>query len=122
MLLHKPVKQKKNNIVLINFKKFKNLKFFILLYKDDVFKFTKQYYAFLADNAHTDKLLVIVGPICSGKTTLISRLITDFPNFFDIPKRTTTRKPSANEVENKNFYFVARDRFFQVYIFLLHKF
>jgi len=79
-----------------------------------VFKFTKQYYAFLADNANTDRLLVIVGPICSGKTTLIKRIINEFPNFFDIPKRTTTRKPSPNEEENKNFYFVAREKFFQV--------
>lgn len=42
------------------------------------------------------------------------RLISEFPNFFDIPKRTTTKKPSQNEEDNKNFYFVAREKFFQM--------
>ncbi len=42
------------------------------------------------------------------------RLINQYPNYFDIPKRTTTKKPSQNEEENKNYYFVAREKFFQV--------
>ena len=79
-----------------------------------MFKFTKHYYAFLADDANLDKLLIVVGPVCSGKTSLIKRLITEFSNFFDIPKKTTTRKPGNNEDENKNFYFLAREKFFQM--------
>ena len=55
-----------------------------------------------------------MGPTCAGKTSLINRIISEFPNFFDIPKRTTTRKPSPNEEENKNYYFVPREKFFQV--------
>lgn len=68
----------------------------------------------MANDANLDKLLIIVGPVCSGKTSLIQRLIAEFPNFFDIPKRTTTRKPSNSEEENKNFYFLPREKFFQV--------
>ena len=79
-----------------------------------MFKFTKHYYAFLADDANLDKLLIIVGPVCSGKSSLIQRLITEFPNSFDIPKRTTTKKPSNDEEYNKNLYFLPREKFFQV--------
>ena len=68
----------------------------ILLHKpDDVFKFTKDYFKFLSDKGESDKFVILVGPNSVGKTTLINKIIEDFPDYFEVPKHTVT-----NEKEN----------------------
>jgi guanylate kinase len=63
----------------------------LLLHKpDDVFKFTKDYFAILSEKPKVDKLLLIVGPAGVGKSTMINELISHFPDIFVIPKKITT--------------------------------
>ena len=51
----------------------------VLLHKpDDVFKFTKDYYALLAEQPNIAKILIIVGPSGVGKGCLLKRLCEEF--------------------------------------------
>jgi len=51
------------------------------------------------------KLFVITGPSGVGKGTLLTRLLTVFPNL-EYSISTTTRKPRAGEVDGVNYFFV----------------
>ncbi len=63
----------------------------LLLHKpNDVFKFTKDYFAILSEKPEVDKLLLIVGPTGVGKSRMINELIGQFPDIFIIPKKVTT--------------------------------
>ena len=65
----------------------------ILLHKrDDVFKFTKDYFKFLCDKGESHKLVVLVGPNSVGKTSMIDFIIKEFPDHFIKPDfRSTVR-------------------------------
>ena len=49
-------------------------------------------------------VVVLSSPSGAGKTTLVS-LLSKLDNF-EISISHTTRKPRANEIPNKNYYFV----------------
>jgi guanylate kinase len=57
-------------------------------------------------------LLVISSPSGAGKTTLARRLAGEFDMRFSVSY--TTRAPRKDEVEGKDYHFVARDRFAQM--------
>lgn len=51
-------------------------------------------------------LLVVVGPSGSGKSSLISRLMKDFPGGFGYSISHTTRGPRTGEVDGVSYHFV----------------
>ncbi|BAV92179.1 guanylate kinase [Candidatus Desulfovibrio trichonymphae] len=54
--------------------------------------------------------LVVSAPSGAGKTTLISRLISEFPHFaFSVS--CTTREPRRGETDGQNYIFLSRDEF-----------
>lgn len=54
--------------------------------------------------------LVLSAPSGAGKTTLVHRLLKDFPDFaFSIS--CTTRAPRAGEVDGRDYHFLSRERF-----------
>lgn len=56
--------------------------------------------------------LVICAPSGTGKTTLIKRLVSEFPRFaFSVS--CTTRAPRPNEVEGQDYYFLSRQDFIE---------
>lgn len=55
-------------------------------------------------------MVIITAPSGSGKTTIIQRLLKEYPKFnFSIS--ATTRKPRANEVDKKDYYFISVEEF-----------
>ena len=60
--------------------------------------------------AQKGKLFVITAPSGAGKTTLVKKLIEDFPNLrFSVSH--TTREARSDEKEGEDYYFLGRDRF-----------
>lgn len=55
------------------------------------------------------KLLTLTGPSCSGKTTLLNKLVSEH-NFFGVTSHTT-RPIRKGEIEGKDYYFVDEDEF-----------
>jgi guanylate kinase len=51
-------------------------------------------------------ILVIGGPSCVGKDTLIKRLITDEPNRYEKVPSYCTRTPRPNEENGKTYFFI----------------
>lgn len=65
----------------------------ILLHKpDDVFKFTKDYFKFLCDKGESHKFVVLVGPNSVGKTTMLNKILEEFPDNFERPIFRSTLK------------------------------
>jgi guanylate kinase len=89
----------------------------ILLHKpDDVFKFTKDYFRILSNKPEINKILVVVGPDGSGKTSLIKKLLEEFPDKFEIPRYCTTL-PNNEEIQtkgDKKFYSVEKEKFLEM--------
>lgn len=56
-------------------------------------------------------LLVVVGPSGVGKSTLISRLIKEFPESFGYSVSHTTRQCRAGEVNGTSYHFVDTEAF-----------
>ncbi len=56
--------------------------------------------------------LVITAPSGTGKSTLVKRLLQDFPNF-QFSVSCTTRGMRENEVDGKDYYFLEREEFEQ---------
>ena len=56
--------------------------------------------------------LVVCAPSGAGKTTLVQRLLTEFPSFgFSIS--CTTRKPRGSEQDGKDYHFISEEEFLQ---------
>lgn len=56
------------------------------------------------------KLIILVAPSGSGKTTIAHRLLNDFPKIkFSVS--ATTRPPRKGEKDGKDYYFLSRDEF-----------
>eukprot|EP00672_Neobodo_designis_P018477 CAMPEP_0174835104 /NCGR_PEP_ID=MMETSP1114-20130205/5239_1 /TAXON_ID=312471 /ORGANISM="Neobodo designis, Strain CCAP 1951/1" /LENGTH=210 /DNA_ID=CAMNT_0016069049 /DNA_START=74 /DNA_END=706 /DNA_ORIENTATION=- len=56
-------------------------------------------------------LLVVVGPSGTGKTTLIKRLMKEFPACFGYSVSHTTRGPRPGEVDGVSYHFVTQAAF-----------
>ncbi len=56
-------------------------------------------------------LLVVVGPSGVGKSTLIGKLIKEFPNDFGYSVSHTTRNMRQGEVNGQSYHFVASEEF-----------
>jgi guanylate kinase len=56
------------------------------------------------------KLIVIVAPSGTGKSTMIKRLKTDFPSLTESVS-FTTRPIRPGEVHGKSYFFISRDEF-----------
>ncbi len=54
--------------------------------------------------------LVITAPSGTGKSTLVKKLLEDYPNF-QFSVSCTTRPPRENEVHGKDYYFLEREEF-----------
>lgn len=59
-------------------------------------------------------LLVVVGPSGVGKSTLISRLISEYPNSFGYSVSHTTRSMRTGESDGSSYHFVTSDAFKQL--------
>ena len=59
------------------------------------------------------KLFVISAPSGAGKTSLVQALVAARPNLV-VSVSHTTRKPRANEVEGREYYFVTPARFHEL--------
>lgn len=55
-------------------------------------------------------LIVLCGPSGVGKSTLIAKLLEDFPDKFGFSVSSTTRPPRAGEVDGKSYYFLPEVR------------
>jgi guanylate kinase len=55
-------------------------------------------------------ILVIAGPTGSGKDTVIKEVIKKVPNA-NFLVNATSRKPRADEVDGKNYYFLSNEQF-----------
>ena len=54
-------------------------------------------------------MIILSSPSGAGKTTLVN-LLSKLPNF-EISISHTTRKPRANEIPNKDYYFISNENF-----------
>lgn len=55
--------------------------------------------------------LVLSGPSGVGKSSLLRRLFSEFPDHFGFSVSHTTRLPRPGEEEGKQYYFVTREKF-----------
>ena len=55
--------------------------------------------------------VVICGPSGTGKSTIINKLMTDFPDTFGFSVSHTTRKPRAGEIDGVNYHFITKEEF-----------
>ncbi|MCF6241432.1 MAG: guanylate kinase [Bacteroidales bacterium] len=59
-----------------------------------------------------NKLIIFSAPSGSGKTTIISEVLKDFPNL-EFSVSACSRKPRKGEIDGKNYYFLSIDEFKQ---------
>ncbi|KAF8902955.1 guanylate kinase [Gymnopilus junonius] len=55
--------------------------------------------------------LVLSGPSGVGKSTLLQRLFSEFPDKFGFSVSHTTRNPRPGETDGKEYHFVTQDKF-----------
>lgn len=55
--------------------------------------------------------IVISGPSGTGKSTLLKRLLAEFPNKFGFSVSNTTRQPRAGEKDGVDYHFLTVDAF-----------
>ncbi|XP_050418153.1 guanylate kinase isoform X4 [Patella vulgata] len=54
---------------------------------------------------------VISGPSGGGKSTLLTKLMGEYPNSFAFSVSHTTRKPRPGESDGKDYHFVQKEKF-----------
>lgn len=57
-------------------------------------------------------LVIVSGPSGVGKTTVVKKLMKQYPNL-NKTISITTRKPRSKEVNGKDYYFISRDEFYE---------
>ncbi len=57
------------------------------------------------------RVIIFSAPSGAGKTTLMNRLISEFPNKFAVSVSTTTRSPRPGEVNGKDYHFTSTQEF-----------
>lgn len=61
-------------------------------------------------------LIVIAGPSCVGKTTIVNKLIKERPDLFSFAVSHTSRKPRNGETNNIDYHFISADEFVQMIV------
>lgn len=56
-------------------------------------------------------MLVLVGPQGAGKKGLAQKLVEEFPDYFGYGISHTTRKPYADEIQDKDYHFCSLEEF-----------
>lgn len=56
------------------------------------------------------KIIVVVAPSGSGKTTIVKKLMSELP-ILQFSVSGTTRNPRSNEIHGKDYYFLTRQEF-----------
>lgn len=86
----------------------------VLMHKpDDLFKYTKEYFSILCTKPSISKLILVIGPIGVGKTTLTKKLMNEFSSISKVIKYTT-KKPTNSEEDGKDYYFISHEKFLQM--------
>jgi guanylate kinase len=62
------------------------------------------------DNNDNKKVIIFSAPSGSGKTTIIKRLLSYFPEF-EFSISATSRKPRAGETDGHDYYFLSKESF-----------
>lgn len=62
------------------------------------------------DESQAGKLVVVVAPSGSGKTTMARRLLVDFPNL-QFSVSATTRPPREGEQHGREYFFLSDEQF-----------
>lgn len=62
------------------------------------------------DNNDNKKVIIFSAPSGSGKTTIIKRLLSYFPEF-EFSISATSRKPRAGETDGRDYYFLSKESF-----------
>lgn len=62
------------------------------------------------DNNDNKKVIIFSAPSGSGKTTIIKRLLSYFPEF-EFSTSATSRKPRAGETDGHDYYFLSKESF-----------
>lgn len=57
-----------------------------------------------------NKIIILTGPSCSGKTTIANTLVSRYPDLFRIIKTYTTRN-KRNELDDLSYHFVNEELF-----------
>lgn len=59
------------------------------------------------------KLFVVSAPAGSGKTTLVKKILENYPDFFAQSISYTTRAKREGEEDGKDYFFISKERFLE---------
>ncbi|WP_437187173.1 guanylate kinase [Planctomicrobium sp. SH668] len=67
----------------------------------------------MSDESSADipRILILSGPAGAGKTSIVKKLMEACPVPLEMSVSATTRPPRPNEVDGKDYYFLAREEF-----------
>lgn len=76
---------------------------------EDVYQYTGEYFKkYSKERVRVEnKPLIITAPSGCGKGTLIRRLMSDFPQYFELSVSYTTRHPRKEDKEGVTYHFVS---------------
>ncbi len=80
---------------------------------NDVFDFTQNYFKYFEKSSLEKSLkpIIITAPSGAGKGTLISKLLKDYPHYFELSVSYTTRQPRKEDKNGVTYYFVGKEEF-----------
>lgn len=65
----------------------------------------------LIGNLRKGKLIIVSAPAGTGKTTLVHKLISEFPKYVTQSISCTTRSPREGEIDGKDYVFLTQEAF-----------